>query len=148
MDRKIEGWVALACGALAMGVEYIVASGEVTGLWGTLLGAAGVVLGIVAGKLGFSRPSDLPGRDTLPLSKRTPPPLPLLALCLVPLLGACGMTQQQRVQTARDAACTTAVSTLEAIEVAAPLCESDQCLDRLDKARTVAMQTAELACEG
>lgn len=70
-----------------------------------------------------------------------------LALCLVPLLGACGLTQQQRIQTARDATCVASVSTLEAVEVAAPLCESDQCLDRLDQAREAAMQTAILACE-
>lgn len=59
----------------------------------------------------------------------------------------CGAAISQRVQTAREATCTASVSTLEAIEVAAPLCESDRCLDRLDKARAAAMQTAALACE-
>lgn len=152
MSRSIEGWVALVFGALAAGVEYVVASGEVTGLWGTVLGAVGVVLAIVAGKLGFSRPSDTEAireqrEGERPLANR-PPPTPLLALCLVMLLiGACGLTQQQRVQTARDAICTASVSTLEAVEEAAPLCESDRCLDRLDKVRAAAMQAASLACE-
>lgn len=152
MSRSIEGWVALVFGALAAGVEYVVASGEVTGLWGTVLGAVGVVLAIVAGKLGFSRPSDTEAireqrEGERPLANR-PPPTPLLALCLVmPLIGACGLTQQQRVQTARDTTCAASVSTLEAVEVAAPLCESDQCLDRLDKVRAAAMQAASIACE-
>lgn len=144
MDRKrwaqIITVAVIVLGAVGTATEMFPVPVREWALW-----SASVVTAVAAA-LGFNT-GEQPPRDTLPLYKRTPPPLPLLALCLVPLLGACGLTQQQRIQTARDAACAASVSTLEAVEVAAPLCDSEQCLDRLDKARLAAMQAAALACE-
>lgn len=153
MTRNQIRMVQVIVGCLAGGVTAAVTAIE----GGASLGLA-IALGFAAFGGTFATAALVPrtteARDDGPKTADGKPmrydvPLSLLALCLVPLLGACGaLTQQQRDTLRRESPCIAANAALEAIPALVPFCNGKEaCLTGLDAARAAARATAERECE-